>query len=125
MNILDSSCWIEIFSKSPNYTKFVHLLINPDDLIVPSITLTEVFKKLLNDRSERESLFIIGQMEQCKVVDLTKELALESAKYGKLHKLPLADSIIYATAIKFNATLYTLDKHFKGLVNVQYFEKQY
>ena len=123
MKILDSSCWIEIFSKGPLYTKFEEFLSNPYDLIVPTITLTEVFKKLLIDRTEKEALYIIAQMEQCKIADLTQDLALEASKYGNRFKLPLADSIIYATAMKHNATLYTLDKHFENLPNVKYFQK--
>jgi toxin FitB len=124
MSILDSSCWIEIFSKSPFYTKFVDLLKNPSDLIVPTITLTEVFKKLLLDRSEKDALYIIAQMEQCIVIDLSRDIALEAAKYGMRYKLPLADSIIYATAMKYNALLYTMDSHFEGLEKVKYFKKE-
>jgi toxin FitB len=123
MNILDSSCWIEIFSKGPFYTKFLNLLKDADDLVVPSITLTEVFKKLLVERTEKDALYIIAQMEQCIVVDLSRDLALEAAKYGMRFKLPLADSIIYATTMKFNSELYTMDSHFEGLENVKYFKK--
>jgi predicted nucleic acid-binding protein len=123
MTILDSSCWIEIFLKGPLYNNFVKFLSDPKDLIVPTLTLTEVFKKLLIDRSERVALYIIGQMEQCKIVDLTQDLALEAAKFGKYYRLPLADSIIYATTLHHDAKLYTLDKHFEGLSNVEYFQK--
>ena len=124
MILLDSSCWIEIFSKGEHYAKFEIFLLNPAQLIVPTIILTEVFKKLLTDRTEKEALYIVGQMEQAIICDLTPDLALEAAKYGKQFKLPLADSIIYAIAKQYNATLYTLDKHFEGLPNVEYFEKK-
>ena len=73
--------------------------------------------------NESDAIFIITQMEQGKIIDLSKDLALEAALYGKKYKLPLADSIIYATAQKHKATLYKLDKHFEGLQNVKYFEK--
>jgi toxin FitB len=65
MIVLDSSCWIEIFAKSSFYTHFVKLLSDPNELVVPTIILTEVFKKLLLDRSEKEALYIIRQMDQC------------------------------------------------------------
>jgi len=123
MIILDSSCWIDIFTKRGNYLKFVNLLAKPNEIIVPTISFLEVFKKLLIERGEREAMNIIGQMEQCIITDLTKWISLESAKFGKLYKLPLADSIIYATAQMHHATLYTMDTHFNGLPDVEYYEK--
>ena len=123
MNIIDSSCWIEYFSGSDISLQFVNTIYSIRTIIVPTIVLNEVFKKLISTVTEKEALFAIAQMEESQVVELTRDIALEAARYGKQLKLSLADSIIYATAMKFNATIYTLDKHFKGLPNVQYFEK--
>jgi predicted nucleic acid-binding protein len=123
MIVIDSSCWIEYFSGTELSKKFFNLIQNTTDILVPTIILNEVFKKLIYAVSEKEALFAIAQMEEGKVIDITRDIALESARYSKHLRLPLADSIIYATTMKFNATLYTLDKHFKDLPNVNYFEK--
>ncbi len=80
MTLLDSSCWIELFSKGSLYINFEKFLFYPDELIVPTIILTEVFKKLLADRTEKEALYIIAQMEQAEVIDLSKDIALEAVK---------------------------------------------
>ena len=123
MNLIDTSFWFEFYVES-NYSKFIEEVIKQTtQLIIPTITIVEMYKKLINVTDEGNALRFIAQMKKGKIVDLDFDLSLSTAYYGKLYKLPLADSIIYATAMKFNATIYTLDKHFKGLPNVQYFEK--
>ena len=89
-----------------------------------SITIYEVFKKLLYERNEDDALFAIAHMRQGKIIELTDELSLFAAKTGKDYKLPLADSIIYATTMNYGGTLWTQDKHFMGLESVRYFAKQ-
>jgi len=91
--------------------------------IVPTITIYEVFKKLLIETSEDEALFAIAHMRQGKIIELSDELSLSAAKISKDHKIPMADSIIYATNLKYNGVLWTQDKHFKGMNSVNYFEK--
>jgi predicted nucleic acid-binding protein len=124
MIVIDSSCWIEYFSGTELSKQFLSVIYKITDIIVPTIVLNEVFKKLILSVSEKEALFAISQMEEAEIVDLTRDFALEAARLSKLFKLPLADSIIYATTLHYNATLYTLDKHFKDLPNVKYFEKK-
>jgi predicted nucleic acid-binding protein len=87
---------------------------------VPSITITEVFKNVLRQRGEEAALIVTAHMQQGKVIPLDSELAMDAAKYGVLHKLPLADSIIFATAQKYAAVLWTQDNDFEGLENVRY-----
>ena len=84
----------------------------------------EVFKKLLFERNEDDALFAIAHMRQGKIIELTDELALFAVKLGKYHKLPMADSIIYATNVSFDCILWTQDKHFMGLELVNYLEKR-
>ena len=84
----------------------------------------EVFKKLLFETSEYDALFAIAHMRLGEVVELNDELALSAAKISKDHKLPMADSIIYATNIKYDGILWTQDKHFMRLKSVKFFEKQ-
>jgi toxin FitB len=123
MKIIDSSLWIEFYNNSIYSDYISEEFRKTDEIIVPTIIIVEVFKKLLSVINETTALNFIAQMKKCKIVDLNFDISLNSAYLGKEYKLPLADSIIYATALYYNATLFTLDKHFKDLPNVQYFEK--
>ena len=96
---------------------------NLSKLLVPSITITEVFKNILRQRGEGVALQAIAHMEQGLVVPLDSGLAIDAATFGVQHKLPLADSIIFATAQKHNAKLWTQDNDFEGLQGVEYFRK--
>ena len=123
MNVVDSSAWLSYFAGDRNANRFAKPIENVDELLVPSITITEVFKNILRQRDEESALAAIAHMEQGKVVALDSELAMEAASMGIAHKLPLADSIIYATSVEHGATLWTQDKDFKDLPNVKYFAK--
>jgi toxin FitB len=123
MNVADSSAWLSYFSGDSNATIFAHAIETIDELIVPSITLTEVFKCILRQRGEDMALQAIAHMKQGKVIPLDATLAIDAAQYGIEHKLPLADSIIYATAQKFDALIWTQDIDFKSLTSVKYFPK--
>jgi len=113
LNIVDSSGWIEYFADSKNSNNFAKPIENTKELIVPSIILFEVFKKLLTELGEDIALTAIAHMQQGKVIDLDQEIALSAARVSFENKIPMADSIIYSTAIKYNATLWTQDEHFK------------
>jgi predicted nucleic acid-binding protein len=123
MNIVDSSFWIEFFIKTDIAYQIYPIIEKRDMLIVPSIILLEVIKKILRERSENEAMECLAFMKLGKIENLDDDLALNAAFFGNKYKLPLADSIIYATTLKSNSTLFTLDKHFQGLPNVQYFQK--
>ena len=123
MNVIDSTFWLEYFSGSEAGNIVSEIIEAPDELIVPTITLYEVFKKLLLETTEDDALFAIAHMKQGNVVDLNDDLALSAAKISKDYKIPMADGIIYATATQFNCALWTQDKHFINLNSVNYFEK--
>ncbi len=123
MNVVDSSAWLEYFADGPNAGSFALPIEDVANLIVPSISLLEVFERVLQQRSETDALRAVAMMQQGKVVELDSELALTAAKVGITASLPLADSVIYATARKFGATLWTQDKDFEGLDDVRYFSK--
>ena len=123
MNVVDSSAWLSYFAGDRNASQFSKPIENIDELLVPSITITEVFKNILRQRDEEPALAAIAHMQQGKVVVLDAELAMEAASMGLALKLPLADSIIYATSVKYDAKLWTQDRDFKGLPNVKYFAK--
>ncbi|MES0488601.1 MAG: type II toxin-antitoxin system VapC family toxin [Leptospirales bacterium] len=124
MNIVDSSGWIEYFSDSNRANLFSKPIENTKKLIVPSITLYEVFKKLLSETNEDIALTAIAHMQQGKVVDLDQENAISAAKLSCKYNVPMADSIIYATTLLYNATLWTQDVDFKNLKGkIKYFRK--
>lgn len=123
MNIVDSSAWLSYFANDQNADLFAQPIELLNDLLVPSITITEVFKTILRQCDEESALEAIAHMQQGDVVSLDAELAIDSAAYGVQHKLPLVDSIIYATAQKYSATLWTQDADFKGLDNVRFHPK--
>ena len=123
MNIVDSSGWLEYFSGGLNAEHFLPPLQEPSSLIVPTITLYEVFKVVLRETSENEALQAIAAMQKGTVVDLTVSVAMNAAKLSMQHKLPMADSIILATAISYNCVIWTQDSDFENLQRVKFFPK--
>jgi predicted nucleic acid-binding protein len=123
MNIVDSSGWLEYFGDGPNADFFAPAIESIDELIVPSVSLYEVFKRVLQQRGEDVALQAIVAMQQGQVVELDATLALQAAKISVSLKIPLADSIILATARAYNAVLWTEDADFEGFEGVQYIEK--
>lgn len=123
MNVVDSSAWLEYFADGPNAKHFAKAIEQPDDLLVPSITLLEVFKRISQQRDQSTALQYVAVMQQSRIVELDAALALRAAALGLRHKLPLADSIIYATAQHAGADVWTQDADFDGLPNVHYWFK--
>ncbi|MFC1777449.1 type II toxin-antitoxin system VapC family toxin [Pseudomonadota bacterium] len=121
MNVVDSSAWLSYLAGDNNAAEFAAPIENLEKLLVPSITLTEVFKSIMRQRDEGAALQVVAHMQQGKVVPLDSALAIDAAVFGLKYKLPLADSIIYATASKFSAVVWTQDADFKALPDVQYF----
>jgi len=124
MNLVDSSGWLEFFADGPNAEHFAGPIQKIEDVVVPTLCLYEVFKVVLREGSEDEALQVIAVMRQGKVVDLTSKLALEAAKTSLDHKIPMADSIIFATAHAFQATIWTQDEDFSGLPGARFFPKK-
>lgn len=119
-NVVDSSAWLEYLADTKQAAHFAKALQDPDHLVVPVLTIYEVFKKVLRERGEGSALQVASLMQAGTVVDVDPSLALEAARYS----LPLADSIIYATAVSRGAILWTQDEHFKDLPEVRYFPKR-
>ncbi len=124
MNIVDSSGWLEYFSDGSNSAFFATPLREAADLIVPTITIYEVFKVVCRQRNESDALQAIALMQQGRVVDLTSNISIVAAKISVDHRLPMADSIILATARIYGATIWTQDSDFKAIEGVQYIEKK-
>ena len=121
MNVVDSSAWLSYFAGDRNAGVFAKPIEDLSRLLVPSITLTEVFKHVCRHRDEESALAVVAHMEQGRVIPLDAQLALNAASLGLAHKLPLADSVIYATARKYQATLWTQDRDFESLPDVRYY----
>ena len=124
MNIVDSSGWIEYFAEGGNADFFTTPIRDVEKLIVPTICIYEVFKRLLAERDEDSALLSVGLMSHGREVELDRNIAIEAAQISRELKLAMADSIILATARANNATLWTQDAHFEGLDGVKYIEKK-
>jgi predicted nucleic acid-binding protein len=101
----------------------VPVIENAMELIVPTITLYEVFKKLLVEKGEEYALDVVSYMQTGTVIELNSGLSLSAAHISRKYKLPMADSIIYATSLHYSAIIFSCDKHFKDIPDIRYFPK--
>ena len=124
MNVVDTSGWLAYFAGEPNAKHFAPALQTPQELVVPTVTLYEVFKVVLRESSESAGLQAVAAMQKGTVADITPKLALAAGKLSLRHALPMADAIILATAQTFEATLWTQDAHFKGIDGVKHIIKK-
>jgi predicted nucleic acid-binding protein len=120
MNVVDSSAWLEYFADGPNATAFAPAIEAVAELVVPALTVFEVFKRVLQQADETAALRASAAMQQGRVIDLDATLAINAAKLSCDLRLPLADSIILATARAHSATLWTQDADFAGLEGVEF-----
>ena len=120
MNVVDSSGWMEFFADGPNADAFAEPLADPLTLVVPVITVYEVFMQVLLQRDETAALEAVALMQQGEIVDLETPTALAAAKLSVDERLPMADALILATARRYGATLWTQDSDFEGLEDVRY-----
>ncbi|MDE2753776.1 MAG: type II toxin-antitoxin system VapC family toxin [Gemmatimonadota bacterium] len=120
MNVVDSSAWLEYFADGPNAGEFAEVIFETERLIVPSVTLFEVFKRIRGQRDLDSALYAVAQMQRGRAIDLEANLAIAAAELSAESGLPMADSIILATARAHEAVLWTQDADFKGLEGVEY-----
>lgn len=123
MNVVDSSGWIEYLADGPGADFFTPALEDTEELLVPTICLVEVTRHVLREKGEDMALQTLALMQQARVVDLLPEIILLAARVGKDHRLPLADSIVFATGRFYGAIVWTQDSDFKGLEGVRYTPK--
>ncbi len=124
MNLVDSSGWLEYLSDGPNAGFFEPPLSAPDKLIVPTLCLYEVFKVVLRERGEDQAIQAAALMQQGRLIELSSPIALFAARLSLGSKIPMADSIVAATASLFEAVIWTQDEDFKNLKNVKYVQKK-
>ena len=117
--VLDSPCWLEFLMDTPRAALFADVLDDADALLVPVITVYEVIKKIVRELGDDIASSSLVLMQRSTIVSIDLALATQAMRNG----LPLADSLIYATAQMHGATLWTQDQHFEGLPGVRYFQK--
>ena len=120
MNVVDSSGWLEYFADGPNAAFFAPAIEATRELLVPTLSLYEVFKRVLQQRDEGQALQAVALMQQGHVTDLTAAIAHSAAKASIARRLPMADSIMLITAQTHGATFWTQDADFDGVKGVKY-----
>ena len=124
MNLVDSSGWLEYLANTENARFFAPALEDTKNLIVPSICIYEVSKKIIQQKSDHEALHVAALMNQGRVIELDLELSLAAAKLSIEFKLPMADSIILATSKAYKAVIWTQDVDFQGMKDVKFIGKK-
>jgi predicted nucleic acid-binding protein len=123
VNLIDSSAWFEYFVVGPQAHHVSAAIENIDRLLVPTIVLVEVTRRVMQQRDEEAALQIAAVRHQGQIAPLDSGIALSAAHFGVVHKLPLAGSIVFATAKQYDATIWTFDADFRDLPGVKYFSK--
>jgi predicted nucleic acid-binding protein len=124
MNVVDSSGWLEYFARGTNTSFFAPVVKATDILVVPTVCIYEVFKRLLAQRGEESALQAMGIMSLGIIADFTQEIAVNAAYISSEFKIAMADSIILATTRAYDAILWTQDADFEGIGGVEYTEKK-
>jgi predicted nucleic acid-binding protein len=120
VNLVDSSAWLEYFGDGPNAAFFAPAIEKSDDLIVPTIVVFEVYERVSQQRDRHAALEAVATLRTGRIVDLTLTLAMTAATISHSEKLPMADSIILATARAENAIVWTQDADFEGITGVKF-----
>ena len=120
MNVIDSCGWLEFFGEGPNSEFFADALSDPEALLVPSVSIYEVFKRVLLQRGEGKALEAVAHMEHGRVINLDTKTAITAARLSTEHALPMADAIMLATAQVNDAIFWTQDSHFADIDGVRY-----
>ena len=124
MNVVDSSGWLEYLTDGADADFFASSILDGEQLIIPTICIYEVFKRVLVQFGEERALDAAGSMGDGMIMDLNRQIAVEAASFSARLKLAMADSIILATARAYEAVLWTQDEHFKDIEGVRYIEKK-
>ena len=120
MNVLDSSAWIEFFLGSRAGETYLPVVVELTSLIVPTVAILEVHRYLSRTVSPTVRDEHLNAMRRAQVVDLTDARAIAASDVAQIHKLAMADAIMYSIAREFKATFWTQDVDYKGLTGVKY-----
>ena len=123
MNLVDSSAWLEYLSNGKNAKHFASVIEDTKNLIISTINLYEIYKKVLSERDENSAIQVLGLLQQARIINVNTSISIIAAKLSFEKKIPMADSIIYTTAKVNDAILWTQDADFKNLEGVKYYKK--
>jgi predicted nucleic acid-binding protein len=123
MNVVDSSAWLEYFANTANGQVFAKIINQPSQVLVSTVNIYEVFKRILQERTDHDAFYAVAIMMESRVIELDVQMSLEAVLLSRQFKLPFADSILLATARAYEATFWTQDAHFAGIDGVQYIPK--
>ncbi|MHB8883062.1 MAG: PIN domain-containing protein [Thermodesulfovibrionales bacterium] len=121
--LIDSSGWIEFFTDGPLAKEYAVHIKDPSKIVTPTIVLYEVYKKIKRERTESEALSAVSALNQTVVTDLSESIALLAADLSIKHALPMADAIVYASALENDCRVVTGDAHFRELDGVLFIGK--
>jgi predicted nucleic acid-binding protein len=124
MNLVDSCGWLEYLADGPNANFFATAIENSEELLVPTLCILEVFKRVLQQRGEDAALQAAALMQQGQVIDLDSGTAVTAAKIGHELKLALADAVVAASARIHHAVIWTQDSDLKNIGGVKYVKKR-
>jgi len=124
MNVVDSSGWIEYLLYGSGADFFEPVIRNADELVVPTISIFEVYRVVLRLKGRDIAADSVSVMTRGRIIELDAELATLSATLAHIEKLSMADAIILATAQEFSATIWTQDADLKRFDNVKFREKK-
>ena len=123
MNLVDSSGWLEYFADGKNADFFVSSIEDTENLMVSTINIYEVYKKVLREKDEESAIQAVALMQNSRIIDVDTSISLTAAKLSYDLKIPMADSLILSTARLYNAVLWTQDSDFENIPNVKYKNK--
>ena len=123
MNVVDSSGWLAYFADDAHADYFAEAIEAVEELIVPTLSIYEVFKRVLQQRGEGDALQAVALMQQGTIVELDASTALLAARISSEQKLAMADSVMLATARTHHALLWTQDADFEGMNGVRFRRK--
>ena len=124
MKVFDSSIWLAFFKGEPSAKQFFEVLENKDDIIVPTIVIFEVYKKLWKSFSKEAAIEAFAYLKMCQVREMSDAIGILAAYHGIKYQLPMADSIVFATARCFEAEFWTMDSDFAHIEGVKYFSRK-
>ena len=123
MNLVDSSGWLEYFADGNNADFFVSSIEDTENLMVSTINIYEVYKKVLSEKDEESAIQAVAIMQNSRIIDVDTSISLTAAKLSYDLKIPMADSLILSTARLYNAVLWTQDSDFENIPDVKYKNK--
>ena len=118
--VIDSSGWIHYFLNGPAVARYAKVIQKLGRIVTPAIVVYEVYKTIKHSSNESLASDAVEALQHTMIIPLDSHLACSAADISLDCRLSMADSIVYATARKYDIPLYTSDADFKNLPNIKY-----